>query len=990
MRLHRLRMRAFGPFADEQTVDFDALGADGLFLLHGQTGAGKTTILDAVAFALFGRVPGARGIKRLHSDHASPQVIPEVELEATISGRRLRILRSPEYLRPKKRGGGTTKENASATLLWVDGSGPDLTRLQDVGEAVVRLLGMSADQFFQVVLLPQGEFAQFLRATSEQREELLERLFDTERFGGVGNWLRERSRLVAARVDEQDAVLDRLAGQVAGISGASAPADPDDAWAQSCLEDARTQAATAEAALTALRAELDQARAAHTEGLRIADLRGRGLQARATLDQLDAAGDDVARAATALDAARRAAGVVPVIAESRRAEKAAATAAAACERASAELAALPGTEQWCEPSSDLDAAITAWTGEAARWEPLARRVAQRPGMLAEIANLDGQISRAQGRRDELAEALAAAPERRSVAARSLTEAIDARTEALRLREARTRLTATATSLTERARVVADIDRADRKVLQAREVHVSAREHAADVRERRLAGMAAELAADLVDGESCAVCGSLAHPAPAAPDAGAVVGEEAEAAASAAEQRAAEVKRTAEASLGVLIGRRESLDELIGDATANEVAEELQTIVESLSAAEELVSAIVSRERALAAIDAEIAEWQEEQARVSSALAGVIERRTARQAAVADLDAEVARAAEAAGGSVDIAARREELGQLITRARALRDARRESVDARERRDELAERVTQMCTEAGFVDAATARDASASPEQIAGWDTLLTEARTVRAAAESTLADEGVRTALHAEPVDTEQLSDQLHDTVQRHDVVASRRAVAAERLVQLQEAVVQFVAALEAMAPLRANHATVSGLADLVAGRGQNGRRMSLHSYVLAARLEEVLVAASARLSQMSSGRYEFVHSDAMGPHGRRGGLGIEVRDEYTGAVRATTTLSGGETFYASLALALGLADVVSAEAGGRVLDTIFIDEGFGTLDPEALDEVMGVLDELRSGGRVVGLVSHVDELRARIPGRLHVIRGENGSRLQMESVALPA
>ena len=199
-----------------------------------------------------------------------------------------------------------------------------------------------------------------------------------------------------------------------------------------------------------------------------------------------------------------------------------------------------------------------------------------------------------------------------------------------------------------------------------------------------------------------------------------------------------------------------------------------------------------------------------------------------------------------------------------------------------------------------------------------------------------------------------------------------------------------LAALEAMAPLRANHATVSGLADLVAGRGQNGRRMSLHSYVLAARLEEVLVAASARLSQMSSGRYEFVHSDAMGPHGRRGGLGIEVRDEYTGAVRATTTLSGGETFYASLALALGLADVVSAEAGGRVLDTIFIDEGFGTLDPEALDEVMGVLDELRSGGRVVGLVSHVDELRARIPGRLHVIRGENGSRLQMESVALPA
>ena len=165
--------------------------------------------------------------------------------------------------------------------------------------------------------------------------------------------------------------------------------------------------------------------------------------------------------------------------------------------------------------------------------------------------------------------------------------------------------------------------------------------------------------------------------------------------------------------------------------------------------------------------------------------------------------------------------------------------------------------------------------------------------------------------------------------------------------------------------------------------------MTLRSYVLAARLEEVLVAASDRLRHMSSGRYEFAHSDAGGPRGRRGGLGIEVRDEYTGVTRAATTLSGGETFFASLALALGLADVVSSEAGGRVLDTMFIDEGFGTLDPESLDLVMGVLDELRSGGRVVGLVSHVDELRARIPSQLHVLRGESGSTVTVRTLTAP-
>jgi DNA repair protein SbcC/Rad50 len=152
--------------------------------------------------------------------------------------------------------------------------------------------------------------------------------------------------------------------------------------------------------------------------------------------------------------------------------------------------------------------------------------------------------------------------------------------------------------------------------------------------------------------------------------------------------------------------------------------------------------------------------------------------------------------------------------------------------------------------------------------------------------------------------------------------------------------------------------------------------------VWAARLEEVSVAASARLTRMSHGRYEFVHSDAAGPRGRRGGLGLDVRDAYTGAVRSCKTLSGGEKFMASLSLSLGLADTVAAEAGGVMLDTIFIDEGFGALDSVALDRVMEVLDELRAGGRSVGVVSHVDEMRSRIPSRLHVVPSPSGSRLE--------
>jgi exonuclease SbcC len=184
-----------------------------------------------------------------------------------------------------------------------------------------------------------------------------------------------------------------------------------------------------------------------------------------------------------------------------------------------------------------------------------------------------------------------------------------------------------------------------------------------------------------------------------------------------------------------------------------------------------------------------------------------------------------------------------------------------------------------------------------------------------------------------------------------------------------------------LADARAWSDQVSALAELVNGRGSNALRMRLQSFVLAARLEQVAEVASRRLQDMSGGRYTFLHNDAQGRHGARGGLGLDVFDEYTGVRRATKTLSGGESFMASLALALGLADVVTAETGAVQIDTLFVDEGFGTLDPQALDAVMTVLDELRRGGRTVGVISHLEELRTRIPTRLEVVSGRHGSRL---------
>jgi DNA repair protein SbcC/Rad50 len=196
MRVHRLEIEAFGPFAERVVVDVDALSAQGLFLIHGPTGSGKTSLLDAICFALYADVPGSRSRRGLRSDHAGPGAVPRVTLELTAGTRRLRITRSPEFARPKKRGSGTVSVQAMVALeerrgtRWVALS----TRNDEVADVVKDALGMGMAQFAKVVLLPQGDFAAFLRATPDDRREVLERLFDISAFSDVEAWLAQARR----------------------------------------------------------------------------------------------------------------------------------------------------------------------------------------------------------------------------------------------------------------------------------------------------------------------------------------------------------------------------------------------------------------------------------------------------------------------------------------------------------------------------------------------------------------------------------------------------------------------------------------------------------------------------------------------------------------------------------------------------------------------------------------------------------------------------
>ncbi|MET8798253.1 SMC family ATPase [Nocardia sp. NPDC004568] len=1083
MRLHRLEMTAFGPFAETTSVDFDELGADGLFLLHGQTGAGKTTVLDAIAYALYGRVPGARGDKRLHSDHAPAHIRPEVVLEATLGGRRLRLTRQPEFERPKLRGHGTRVENAKATLTWLDGQGTNLSRINEIGDEIVRLLGMSADQFFQVVLLPQGDFAKFLRAENEDRERLLEKLFDTGRFGSAEQWLTAQRRCSGEQIGAQQRNVEDLITRVAVTAGIDRTERIDilDAveWSQDLLAGARGEAEKAQHELDERRAESARADERAERERRAAEQRRRLELARQQLEQYAAEARTRAAERGELDRARRAEPVAAALGEAEAAVRAARSreeeSVAAAEHlarlaAEPDSADIPGIRLVLSPCTggrgdesptddgvregpsapagdefalfdvarpgpsgtgadeadrmddragydedlSLDTAIRGWSAFLGKLGEIRADAATADTLRAELAELHAAAAELGERSAALTERRARLPEIIAGAQARAREADEAKATLPGLRAELRRLQEAATAAVDLARARTTLDRARVDLDTVRARHLEAREHVLDLRERRLAGMAAELAGSLVDGQACAVCGSAEHPRPARSAAGAVSKED-EAAAVAAERAADAARDRAQSVLAEVEREIEALLARGGDTDRVELAAALRAATEKCGDAEELAESADACAAELTRLRSDESRLHDDLRETETRAGAVAARIRSGQTRLAEIEEKLR---TAAGRDRTIGRRRERLHALIAAAGNRRDTYAAVRAAWERVATCVLRVERLAGSAGLIPPTSSdlaapdpgagnpgevdREAGAgsaemlatlriyspligaatrTPQRQDALSAALAAADEIRAAAQAVLDEPEIRAAATTAPGDPEALEAAVRTArIALHEAVAAHSA-AVHRVTRLETLCGQLWAAVDLIAPAQRAHQELADLAEVVAGRGANNRRMSLRSYVLAARLEEVAVAGSARLRRMSGGRYEFVHTDRAGTHGRRGGLGLDIRDDYTGAVRPARTLSGGETFMASLALALGLADTVAAEAGGIILDTLFIDEGFGSLDADTLDAVMGVLDELRAGGRVVGLVSHVDEMRQRIPSRLHVVRGRNGSQL---------
>jgi exonuclease SbcC len=994
VRLHHLEIVGFGPFADPVSIDFDTLSDAGLFLLSGPTGAGKSSVLDAVCFALYGDVPGDRAVaKRLRSDHAAPDVVPRVVLEVTLSGRRFRIDRSPAWVRPKKRGAGTTTEQARVVISEhrAGAAGGDSgesawqplsTRLDETGHLVTRLVGMTLTQFCQVAMLPQGRFQAFLRARSEERQALLQQVFQTGRFDRTERWLRDRRVELRRTSEEHRAAVADLVSRTSEVGGDVAPDDwssnPSslDAWLAELTESA--VAASVEQALlveAAASAEVAAAEAS-AAGIELAGLRATHAAARRAWASLEGTAQEHASRRRRADKAQRATAVLSLheLAAQSRAD------VAGLERdCSAALATL--VDLLDEPPLDAQAvaelgrAATRTLTDIARVRPLQRQALDLQRQLTRTtrarAATDDELLRVDARAAAVPQELAGL-EPALVTARDAVTACEALDRDLEVLRGRVRAARTAETLT------SQLHSAEKALAEATAARLLARETLVEIREQRLDGMAAEIALKLAVGACCPVCGSAEHPSPASPAPGAPD----DATERDARREVDDLEVVVEAHAQQVRGLETRL--AAAHAESGESVERLLVEEEDVLARLDRARSAAATLEAHAARVAELAAEQDALARRREALVSALGRHDTeaavltsrlddlrdRMAAVlpdgvdgADLDALTAHHQQVEA----LAQRHAELTADLLRARATATSTQAAAD-------------EVAASAGFDSSAAAAAAWLDEAELAALLQAIERHEREVARVSELLADDDLVRSASVEPPDLEALAQAHHRAKEQAAAARHRDMGLRDRGRRLRGLSQEMTSALAAWQPVLAELDLVTDVAAMVEGKHADNRlQMRLSAYVLAHRLGQVVDAANLRLSTMSDQRYSLVHTGRRGAGETRGGLSLLVRDDWTGDTRDPATLSGGETFVVSLALALGLADVITDEAGGTALETLFVDEGFGSLDAETLEGVMDTLDTLRDGGRVVGVVSHVPELQTRIPTQLRVHRGRTGS-----------
>ena len=926
MRPLRLTLSAFGPYAAQTTLDLEKLGKGGLYLITGDTGAGKTTLFDAITYALYDHSSsGIREGSMLRCKYADDKTPTFVELEFEVHGVRYTVRRNPEYQRPKARGEGMTTEKADATLTYPDDR-PPVTKAKDVTAAVQEIIGLDYNQFSQIVLIAQGQFTKLLNASTEERSRIFRKLFRTQRYAQLQERLQAEASALNQQRTAQNAKLDSLLG---GLQ--FAPDDPDaEALRTLC---AQTVPETALALLDTLTAR------------QAAALEEAGTALHTTEAQLDTVQQQLGAAAQAQRLAQQLA--------ARQAELAAAKPALDAARAEADRHA----------------------GDAVQLDALTAQVTQAQSALAAYDALDAVCRQQTEARDAARLAAAQAHKRRTqldslnaalaAAETELAALADADTRLLALQNRSAQLTQRGEALAKLEQRLADCQRQAKAAHKAQESYRAAAAAQDEARARRdalerafLDAQAGLLAESLTEGVPCPVCGSTHHPARALLPHTAPTQTQVEA----ARQSAAEADRQAQtasaAAQSALAAANEAKTSLRRDAetllperfTAPEGTVPLTFALMTNVLAEE--AAALQTEQADCA-----AQYRQTDAdcRRKAQLEADRQAKTRQRPALEQAAAEADRSAAAQNASADALE-----GQIAERRAALPYPRRADAQAALDKLETDRRALRTGME-------TAQRKLKQAEQAVAAAEAAVEALTAQQAA--------AQKELPA--CSAEELTAQQAELTAARETLRSREKQLSAQLLPNRKTAAQYRAAAEARQALESRWQWVSALAATAGGTLTSKQKIKLEAYIQMNYLDRILRYANTRLMQMTAGQYEL---ERIGAENQRSqsGLDLGVIDHYNGTRRSVKTLSGGESFKASLALALGLSDEVQSSAGGIRLDTLFLDEGFGSLDEESLELAIRVLSGLTEGDRLVGIISHVGALKDRIDRQVVVRKARTG------------
>ena len=919
MRPLKLAMSAFGPYAGKTVLDMESLGKRGLYLITGDTGAGKTSIFDAITYALYGEPSGnTRTADMFRSKYADAQTPTEVELTFSYGGKTYYIKRNPAYERPKTRGEGMTKELANAELHLPDGR--VITKTGEVNKAVNEIIGLDRDQFCQVAMIAQGDFLKLLLASTDERKKIFRSIFNTGFYKYLQDELKSRS---AELYREYEAAKRSIDQYISGIV-----CDEDDVLSIE-VQKAKNREMPYEEAETLIRKLTDkdgQAQDKLQENIKVFE-------------------EEIER-------------ITSVLAKAAEQEK-----YKNMMRQSEDKLVLLGLQL-----AELETEKAKAEERAAEAAELGEQAARIRLELPEYAELEEKRKGISQKKNDIEKAEAEIERKEKEAGDCSIKIEKLKNEAGELSNIKTRVLKLESEREELDKITGQLDETDRSLREAsileNELEHKRSEYvriSADAFEKRrlyeaqykayLDEQAGIIAKTLIKGRPCPVCGSLMHPSPAVKSESAPTKEELELLKNACEKREKEAAEASSAANAADISLKAKREEALKEARKIGEAESFEGIPKLIKE-----------------------------------LRSDIKKKSSR----AELDLrEAKRKLE----------RKEEIDKLLPKEEdKLQTCSKEISDLKQKRSALeaeskllSQRISELEGKLRFGSEEEAERAADGLSE----SKLTIEAAIKKAVDEHTACQNemsALKTAVSQarENLDTASETDIAVET-RKKELIEQQKAISSELLqkvrtrIEINSGILNNVQEnLKRSAGIRGKYEKVRSLADTANGNITGKEKIMLETYVQTAYFERIIERANTRFMIMSGGQYEFRRRTEAGTKVSQSGLELDVVDHYNGSIRSVKTLSGGESFKASLSLALGLSDEIQSSAGGIQLESMFVDEGFGSLDEESLAQAIRALAGLAEGDRLVGIISHVAELKEKIDKQIVVTKDKTGgSKVQM-------